>query len=105
MSRDFPERDWKHLRIVHPQARDRFCERTLAQAQGILADPGRTSHERYLALYRLLRERDKQMAQLFDDLRRSTAWLCLLSLVRAELVSAEELAGFSQGTRTFLAES
>ena len=103
MSRDFPERDWKHFRGVHVQARDRFCARTLAQAQGIVADPARTSHERYLDLYRLMRERDQQMAQLFDDLRRSTAWVALLSLIRTELVSAEELAGFSESTRSFLA--
>ena len=103
MSHDFPERDWKHLRVVHAQARERFCARPLAQAQGIIVDQAHTSHERYLAFYRLMCERDQEMVQLFDDLRRSTAWLRLLGLVRAELVNAEELAGFSESTRRFLA--
>ena len=102
MSRDFPERDWKHLRALHARKQDHFCEQTLAQAQTTIADPVGTPHERYLALYRLLRERDQAMSQLFDDLRRSTAWVRLLGLVTAKLVSQEELAGFSEETRAFL---
>ena len=103
MPRDFPERDWKHLRTLHAQALGRFCEQTLAQAQTLLADPVGTPHERSLALCRLLRERDQQMSQLFDDLRRSTAWVRLLGLVTAKWVSQEELAGFSEEARAFLA--
>ena len=103
MPRDFPERDWKHLRALHAQALGRFCEQTLAQAQTTIADPVGSPHERYLALCRLLRERDQQRSQLFDDLRRSTAWVRLLGLVTAKWVSQEELAGFSEETRAFLA--
>ena len=105
MSRDFPEGDWKHFRVVHAQARELFCARTLSQAQHILVDPAHNVYERCLTLYRLMRERDQQMGQLFDDLRRSTAWLGLLGLVRADLVSPEELAGFSESTRAFLLHS
>lgn len=99
MSPDFPERDWKHLRVVHAQALERFCTQTLAETQGILGDSTRTPHERCLALYSLVRQRDAELARLFNDLRRSTAALHLAGLVAGGLVTAEELAGFSEATR------
>ena len=102
MSRDLPERDWKHLRVVHAQALQRFCEQTLSETQGILGDSTRTPHERYLTLYTLIGQRDADMARLFNDLRRSTAALHLAGLVASGLVTAEKLAGFSESTRAHL---
>ena len=102
LSRDFPERDWKHLRVVHAQALQRFCAQTLAESQGVLSDDARTPHERYIALYMVIRQRDAEMARLFNDLRRSTAALHLAGLVPSGLVTAEELAGFLEGARAHL---
>ncbi len=103
MSQDFPERDWKHLRVVHAQALQRFCAHTLSETQDILGDDSiRTPHERCRALYTLIRERDTELARLFNDLRRSTAALHLAGLVASGLVTAEELAGFSEATRAHL---
>ncbi len=42
---------------------------------------------------------ERQLARLFNDLRRSTAALHLAGLVAGGLVTAEELAGFSEATR------
>ena len=102
MPRDFPERDWKHLRVVHARALQRFCAQTLAQSQDVLGDSPRTPHERCRALYTLISQRDGQMAQLFNDLRRSTAALHLASLMTTGLIPAEELTGFSEATRAHL---
>ena len=73
MTRDFPERDWKVLRELKPVALDRFCQRTLMEVAALCSDVGRTNHERYLALWKLIRERDDRLSAAFDDLRRSTA--------------------------------
>ena len=80
----FSERDWKHLRIVHVAALERFCSRVTRQCRDILDDANLTAHERYLRLFRLLRERDEELASAFDDMRRSRA----ISILATELHAA-----------------
>ena len=41
----------------------------------------------------------RELAQGFDDLRRSTAWQCLALMRSRGLLTDEELAGFSSETR------
>jgi hypothetical protein len=56
-------------------------------------------HEQYLRLYRLLKDRDKDIAIAFDDLRRSTAIQRLASMILLGVVTDEELSQFSEATR------
>jgi hypothetical protein len=95
----FSERDWKHLRIVHVAALERFCSRVTRQCRDILDDANLTAHERYLRLFRLLRERDEELASAFDDMRRSRAISILATMIRLDVVTMEELEQFSLGAR------
>ena len=94
-----PERDWKHLRNVSRRALERYCERVLQECASILSDTGRTAHERYLALFQLTRERDRELSRAFDDLRRSTATVRLVAMRELGVVTDEEMEGFSPETR------
>jgi hypothetical protein len=96
---DFSEPDWKHLRRVKDAALERFCERALRECSEIIADPARTAHERYLAIFEVLEERDDELAAAFNDLRRSSALLKLTSMRGLGLVTDEEMEGFSPDTR------
>ena len=96
---DFPEKDWRHLRVVHRAALDRFCAGVLEECAETIRAVGSTSHERYLKLFRLLRERDESMAVAFDDMRRSRAIERLAAMILLGVVTDEELAGFSDSTR------
>jgi hypothetical protein len=87
------------LRELAPVALDRFCSRVLAEAARIMGKPDATNHERYLELYRLMRARDKELAAAFDDHRRSRALIKLARIYSLGLLTEEELAGFSEGTR------
>jgi len=99
MTRQIPESDWKLFRQLHPVALERFCERTLSEVGRLTADSGKSAHERYLAVFRLLQRRDKELAQAFDDFRRSTAW-CQLAILRSRgLLTDEEFARFSPETQ------
>jgi hypothetical protein len=103
-----PEPDWKHLRAVSRAALDRYCDRVLAECTAITADPARTAHERYLALFKLLRRRDDELARAFNDLRRSTAIVQLMTMRRLGVVTPEEWMGFSAEMReriTFIEQS
>lgn len=56
-------------------------------------------HDRYLRLFRMLKERDKSIAAAFDDLRRSTGIQRLAAMIALEVVTDEELDRFSAPIR------
>jgi hypothetical protein len=58
-------------------------------------DEADTSHERYLRLYRLVRDRDDAIAGAFDDLHRSTFVQRLAAIHLREPLTAEELGRLS----------
>jgi hypothetical protein len=70
MERHLAERDWKGLRALHPVALDSFCECVLAEIAATMSDTSRGNHERYLAVCKLIEDRDHQLQNAFDDMRR-----------------------------------
>jgi hypothetical protein len=100
MERDFREADWKVFRRLQPVALDRFCQRVLDEVGQLTADTARSSHERYLAVYRLLQERDHQLAAMFNDPRHSTAFIQLARIWAEGLLTKEEFAQFNEDTRS-----
>lgn len=103
MARNISEADWRHLRRLKPVALDRFCQRVLAEVTTLAADGSSGAHERYLALFDLIQERDSELAAAFNDLRRSTALVQLARLRSLGLVTDAEFDGFSAETRGVVA--
>ncbi|MEX0715815.1 MAG: hypothetical protein WD066_04475 [Planctomycetaceae bacterium] len=99
MMRRMSEADWKVFREVHAIALERFCERVLGEVGDLLPDDGRSAHERYLAAYDLIQQRDKELANAFGDFSRSTAWQQLAIIHARGLMTENELARFSDETR------
>jgi hypothetical protein len=71
----------------------------LSEVSRLVADESKTSHERYLAVFKLIKQRDRQVADAFNDFSRSTALRQLAAIQLHELLSEEELASFSPETR------
>ncbi len=99
MSRAIPESDWKLFRELRVTALERFCERVLAEVGRVAAQQGKGSHLRYLEVFDLIRRRDKELADAFNDPRRSTALLQLTSILSHGLLTEEEVARLSPETR------
>lgn len=99
MGPGIPETDWKVLRALHPVALDRYCERVLEEIRQIAADAQRSHHQRYLAIFELMQERDPTLALAFNDMRRSAALQRIMHLQHLGLLRPEEFARFSEGTR------
>jgi hypothetical protein len=95
----FPERDWKVLRQLIPLALDRYCERTLEDVERVLADRSAGAHARYRSIYRILGERDVDLARAFDDVRRSTAIFHVRDIRHLGLLTPAEYERFSEETR------
>ena len=93
------ESDWKQLRQLKDVALERLCQRTLEDLQRTALAPSQTWHERYLQVYSLIHEHDKEIADIFNDLRRSTAQLRLMMMRTAGLVTDEEMSRFTEETQ------
>jgi hypothetical protein len=94
-----PEADWKIFRRLRVLALERFCERVLAEIDGVRTDSRKSSHERYLQIYRLIERRDQELAQAFNNPRRSAAIMQLAALCQHRLLNEAEFLGFSEVTR------
>ena len=99
MSVVIPESDWKVFRKLREAALERFCERVLGEIVRIASDDGITFHNRYLHIYKLIEERDNQIARAFNDPRRSNALLQLAVIYALDLVTDNELLAFTPATR------
>jgi hypothetical protein len=89
------ESDWKVLRSLHPQALERFCQKVLADIASLNTNPGTNFHQKYLAVYDLIAKRDREMAIIFDELRRSTAIERLIGMRERNLFTPDEYSQFS----------
>ena len=96
---NIPEPDWKVFKRVHAAALARFCEQVLAEVQRLAQEGSRSPHERYLEVYQLMKERDRQMGRIFDNPRRSVALHMLAQLRGNGLLPDEDLASLSANTR------
>jgi hypothetical protein len=98
-----PEPDWRIFRTLHPIWLDRFCRRVNAELFAVLSDENRSQHERYLAAYRLIHKRDKELGRAFDDFRRSTAVFQIAIIRKLGVITDEELGRFGKEVRASLA--
>src|SRR5262249_18612218 len=85
----------KLFKPLRDLALERFYERALDEAMRIGSDQAKSKRERYLAIYWLMRERDKEIESIFDKLRRSTAVFQICAFRVHGLVTEEELRQFS----------
>jgi hypothetical protein len=99
MASDFPESDWKVFHELREVALDRFCKRVLDELGRLREDASRSHHERYLDVFRLLRDEDQQLAHAFNDPRRSRMLWQLAAIQRHGLLEPAELARFTSQTR------
>jgi hypothetical protein len=84
------ESDWKIFKQIKEKAIEQFCASALSEYESIIKKKKEKSQDTYTYLYRLVINRDKQMALLFDGHSRSKAALQLLA-IRGEGLADETL--------------
>lgn len=90
------ESDWKKFKELRKIALDRFCQGVLTDANTITEHDALSSHARYVMLYRLMRDRDKDIVRVFDAYSRSKALMALRLMVRHNLLTDAELSVLSE---------
>ncbi|MGO4310296.1 hypothetical protein AB4Z35_10565 [Pseudomonas sp. KB_15] len=99
-----PESDWKKFKELHKLALDRFCQGVLADAETIAQHSALSAQARYGMLYRLMRDRDKDIVRIFDPYSRSSAFSSLSMMVKFDLLTDAELSVLSEGIREVIAD-
>lgn len=103
MTAPVPKSDWKKFLKLREVALERFCTQTLQEVEKLAADHSSNAHQRYLKIYELLQERDRDLARMFDSPRRSQMLLQLGGMYALGLLEAGELEEFTRETRDRLA--
>ncbi len=99
MANHVPEADWRAFRALREIALERLCRRVLEEIVSLCKDGSCTYHERYLIVYRQLKDRDDEIGRAFNDPRRSTMLSQLATMAALGLVEPAELTPFTPGTR------
>jgi hypothetical protein len=99
MDGDLPEPDWKTVRKLHDLALERFCQRVLADIGRIHAATSKKAHVRYLEIFKVIEEQDKEIEWIFNDLNRSNAMEHLCAMSTRGLLAESEFALLSQETQ------
>ena len=90
------ESDWKKFKNIKELALERFCASILDDiSEGLSSKKHSTNHGKYLYLYKLIENYDKQIAILFNEHSRSKAVSQLMMLRQKDLVLEEELNSLS----------
>ena len=90
------ESDWKKFKKIKEEALERFCGTILNDvSEGLEDSDNPTNHGKYLYLYKLIENYDKQIALLFNDHSRSKATIQLMMLRQEGLVNEADIRGLS----------
>ena len=89
--------DWKKFKKIKEAALEYFCGTVLSDiSEGLNSKKNPTNHGKYLYLYRLIENYDKQIALLFNDHSRSKATIQLMMLRQEGLVREDDIQGLSK---------
>jgi hypothetical protein len=103
MMRQIQEADWKIFRPLHKPTLERFCERILEELGQLNADISTSAHDRYLKIFRRIEKSDNEIMELFNDVRRSTAWQQIALMSWRGLFTEEEFSRFSEEVHEIVA--
>ena len=99
MNSTIPEKDWKTFRDMKKLLLQNQCQKALERIRRILDRPTQDAHATYLEIFKAIEKEDKIIASMFDDHRRSTAFISILSMVQHGLLSKNDLQRFTPETQ------
>jgi hypothetical protein len=67
MNNQIKESDWKIFKELRPLALQRYCERVMEDVDKIIHVSERDAHERYIEMYKIVRDGDKRLPDIFAD--------------------------------------
>jgi len=94
------EKDWKLLRALKEEKLNKSCGDILGRIDTEIKKKGNENHKAYLKVWEIVDSGDNEIAEMFNDLRRSNAVLKLVAWKRNGLLTEKELNEFTEETRS-----
>jgi hypothetical protein len=104
-SNQMKESEWKKFKRLKEICLERYCNAVIEEAQVVCKFEGKSNHERYIELYQLMRNRDKELGKAFNGLSRGQAHVQLMMMYRMGLVKENELDEFEPETKDNIRET
>ena len=93
------EKDWKLIRTMKDKKLAIACRLIFEKFALLISQSEGMEHETYLKIWKTIREEDRKIGLMFDELSRSSAVLKLMTWKKNGLLSAEEESMFSIETQ------
>jgi ABC-type dipeptide/oligopeptide/nickel transport system ATPase subunit len=95
---EIQEPDWKRWRVLREVALERYCTKILDGLTRFQTGKD-TAHERYLKLWKYLRKHNRMIGIVFDNPRRSVAYMQMHAALSEGLITRDELEEMSEQTQ------
>ena len=99
MPNSIAEKDWKYLRSIEKELLSELCHTINQKAAEIVQAGAGTEYDKYLRLYKHLKDSDAIVAECFDDWRRSNLLFKLPLLHRHKVLRDEHIHNLTAETR------
>lgn len=99
MDQKFPEKDWKKLRSLKDHALEEVCNQIIEKLKMLIEAREGGNHKTYLQLWETIQAEDKIIQDLFDDLKRSSAFFKLMAWKTHGILSDDDFKDFTEDTQ------
>jgi len=100
--RHIKESDWKYLQTIKNKILNRHCEAILEVVDLILQNRKGEEHKSYIQIYGLINIKDEEIADTYNDLKRSNAIEKICHMRRNLAMTDEEFSKFSDETQSIV---
>ena len=90
------ESDWKKFRAMVPDLRERYLAEHNARVAAMLTDPAKNETDRFWKAMEQMEKEAKVLRQCLDGHSRSKMWLYILTMIRAGMLTKEDVQSFSE---------
>lgn len=96
------ESDWKKFRAMIPKVRERYVAQRNARIASMLTDSKKTETERFWDAMEAIEQEAKILCHCLDGHSRSKMGLFIISMIRCQMLTKDDLAEFSDELRSEL---
>ena len=95
-----PEQDWKRVKALKDKILNAICADILDEINQEIKNKEDNNHKAYLRVWEIVNTRDKDIADMFNDLKRSNAVFKLSLWYKNGYLTEKELNDFTQETQS-----
>jgi hypothetical protein len=98
---EIPESDWKRWRKLREVALERYCTKILSGLRKYQSGKD-AAHQRYLKLWKYLHKHDRIIGIVFNNPRRSSAYIQMHAAFDEGIITLDELRDMSDETQELI---